>query len=188
MGATTGCPGYLSNSRPWIARVARPGARVGFCSSDMVAFQVEATPRARAVNFMEYALPLGRRFRALKLWFVMRYFGREGLAANLREHIRLAQEFARLVEAHPEFEVVAPHPFSVVCFRYVPQGKSAEEVDRLNQELIEAVNRSGEFYLSNTVLHERFVLRVAIGNLRTTSEHVERLWELVVEKSRSLGD
>ncbi len=141
---------------------------------------------SRAVNFMEYALPLGRRFRALKLWFVMRYFGHAGLAANLREHIRLAQEFARWVEAHPDFEVMAPHPFSVVCFRWVPGGKSAEEVDGLNQKLIEAVNRSGEFYLSNTVLHEKFVLRAAIGNIRTTSEHVARLWELVVEKSRGL--
>ena len=140
----------------------------------------------RAVNFMEYALPLGRRFRALKLWFVMRYFGREGLAANLREHIRLAQEVARLVEAHPDFEIMAPHPFSVVCFRYVPQGKSSDELERLNQKLIEAVNRSGEFYLSNTVLRGRFVLRVAIGNIRTTHEHVSRLWELVLEKSQSL--
>ena len=140
----------------------------------------------RAVNFMEYALPLGRRFRALKLWFVMRYFGREGLSANLREHIRLAGEFARAVEEHPDFEVMAPHPFSVVCFRYAPKGRSPGELNSLNQELIEALNRSGEFYLSNTVLHGQFVLRAAIGNLRTTSQHVDRLWKLVRETSQNL--
>ena len=141
----------------------------------------------RAVNFMEYALPLGRRFRALKLWFVMRYFGREGLAANLREHIRLAQEFAQRVDDHPDFEVMAPHPFSVVCFRRRVGGKGPEELNRFNQALLESINRSGEFYLSSTVLNDQFVLRAAIGNIRTKAQHLDRLWELVLKNADRLA-
>ena len=137
----------------------------------------------RAVNFMEYALPLGRRFRALKLWFVMRYFGREGLAANLREHIRLAEDFAKRVDEHPDFERLAPVPFSVVCFRYRPPAVDSEDLDAINQRLIEAINDTGEFFLSSTVLHDRVTLRVAIGNIHTREQHVNRLWELLLQKS-----
>jgi len=137
----------------------------------------------RAVNFMEYALPLGRRFRALKLWFVMRYFGREGLAANLREHIRLADVFARRVDEHPDFERLAPAPFSAVCFRCRPPSVDPEDLNAVNQRLLEAVNDSGEFFLSSTVLHEQVALRVAIGNIHTREQHVNRLWELLLQKS-----
>ncbi len=140
----------------------------------------------RAVNFMEYALPLGRRFRALKLWFVMRYFGREGLSANLREHIRLAECFAKRVDEHPEFERLAPVPFSVVCFRYRPGGLPEDALNELNRCLIEAINAGGEFFLSNTVLDGRFTLRVAIGNIHTRGEHLDRLWELLVKKAGEL--
>jgi len=104
----------------------------------------------RAVNFMEYALPLGCRFRALKLWFVMRYFGREGLMANLREHIRLANDFAKWVDDHPDFERLATAPFSVVCFRYKPAGADAGQLNAINQRLIKAINATGEFFLSST--------------------------------------
>ena len=138
----------------------------------------------RAVNFMEYALPLGRRFRALKLWFVMRYFGREGLTANLREHIRLAESFANRIDDHPDFERLAPVPFSVVCFRYRPRGVDGDALNELNRRLIEAINATGEFFLSNTVLNGRFTLRVAIGNIHTRQRHLDRLWELLVAKAR----
>ena len=141
----------------------------------------------RALNFMEYSLPLGRKFRALKLWFVMRYFGREGIAANLREHIRLAQDFARWVDAHPDFERVAPVPFSVVCFRYRPQNMPSEELDALNRKLLSAINASGEFFLSDTVLHGQVVLHMAAGNLRTTAGHVERLEKLLQQKAETLA-
>jgi len=104
----------------------------------------------RAVNFMEYALPLGCRFRALKLWFVMRYFGREGSMANLREHIRLANDFAKWVDDHPDFERLATAPFSVVCFRYKPAGADAGQLNAINQRLIKAINATGEFFLSST--------------------------------------
>ena len=140
----------------------------------------------RAINFMEYALPLGRRFRALKLWFVLRYFGRDGLVANLREHMRLAQHFAARLEEHPDFLLVAPVPFSLVCFRYQPPGVAPSELDSLNQRLLDAVNASGEFFLSHTKLNDRLTLRVAIGNIRTTQAHVDRLWEVMVSHADRL--
>ena len=141
----------------------------------------------RAVNFMEYALPLGRRFRALKLWFVLRHFGREGLVANLREHMRLAQHFAALLDEHPDFVLMAPVPFSLVCFRYQPSGAAASELDSLNQRLLDAVNGTGEFFLSHTKLKDRFTLRVAIGNIRTTQAHVDRLWEVLASNAERLS-
>ena len=141
----------------------------------------------RAVNFMEYSLPLGRRFRALKLWFVMRYFGRDGVVANLREHIRLAQVLAGWVDEHADFERLAPTPFSLVCFRYRPPGVDASQLDSLNQKLLDGINAGGEFFLSHTKLKGQLVLRVAIGNLRTTEAHVNRLWSLLVEESRHLS-
>ena len=141
----------------------------------------------RAVNFMEYALPLGRRFRALKLWFVLRHFGREGLAANLREHMRLAQHFAALLDEHPDFVLMAPVPFSLVCFRYEPGDIAASKLDSLNRLLLDAVNGTGEFLLSHTKLKDRFTLRVAIGNIRTTQAHVDRLWEVLAANAERLS-
>ena len=126
----------------------------------------------RAVNFMDYGVPLGRRFRALKLWFVLRYYGREGIIQLIREHIRLAQEFASWVDADPDFERTAPTPFSVVCFRH----RGGAEI---NQALLDRVNATGEVFLSHTALHGEFTLRLAIGNMRTEQRHVERAWELI---------
>lgn len=127
---------------------------------------------ARAVNLMDYGVPLGRRFRALKLWFVMRYFGRERIAETLRSHVRWAQELAASIDADPRFERAAPTPLSVVCFR-------RRGSDDLNRELIEKINASGRFFLSHTALHGRFVPRVAIGNLATSREDVRELWEMI---------
>jgi aromatic-L-amino-acid decarboxylase len=132
---------------------------------------------ARAHNLMDYGIPLGHRFRALKLWFVMRYFGRERIEAMLRDHIRWAQQFAALVDAHPKFERVAPVPFSVVCFRY-------KGSDQENQAIQERVNQSGRVFISGTVLNGKFVLRLAIGNLATTWQDVQEAWGLI-EKATS---
>ena len=134
-----------------------------------------------AVNFMEYAIPLGRRFRGLKLWYILRTYGREGLAANIREHIRLASLLAGWVDEAADFERAAPTPFSLVCLRYRPAGATPNETDRLNEQLINAVNATGEFFLSHTKLNDRFVIRVAIGNLRTTEHYVVRVWQLLRE-------
>ena len=126
----------------------------------------------RAVNYMDYGVPLGRRFRALKLWFVLRYYGREGIARMIRSHIGWAQELARQIDADERFERTAPTPFSTVCFRR--KGGNEE-----NQALLERVNASGEVFLSHTVLHRKYCLRLAIGNIGTTRDHVQRAWELV---------
>lgn len=140
----------------------------------------------RAVNFMEYGIPLGRRFRALKLWFVMRYFGLEGLRANLREHCRLARWFAEKVAAHSDLELFAPVPFSLVCFRWSRPGMEEGDIEGANQKLLESINASGEFLLSGSKIDGRYFLRVAIGNLRTTQTHIERLWALTLEGSSEL--
>ena len=125
-------------------------------------------------NLMDYGPALGRRFRSLKLWAVIRCHGREGLQALIREHMRLARLFGSWVEEAPAWEVVAPVPFSVVCFR-------REGSDQENAALLERVNATGEAYLSHTVLDGRYVLRLAVGNHRTTEDDVRRAWELLQE-------
>jgi aromatic-L-amino-acid decarboxylase len=140
----------------------------------------------RAVDLAEYGVPLGRRFRALKLWFVLRYFGREGIIASLREHMRLTHEFAARVCQHPDFEMTAPMVLGVVCFRFRPPGVGEPELDRLNRRLLDAVNETGKVFLSGAVLKGRFSLHLAVGNLRTTHKHIEQVWEIVQSKSREL--
>ncbi len=123
-------------------------------------------------NLMDYGPALGRRFRSLKLWAVIRCYGRDGLQALIREHVRLAQLFASWVEAEPGWEIVAPVPFSTVCFR----GPGSDEE---NEQRMERVNATGETYLSHTKLDDRFVMRLAIGNARTTEADVALAWELL---------
>ena len=134
----------------------------------------------RAVNLMDYGVQLGRRFRALKLWFIMRYYGREGLAALIRRQVGWAQELAAAIDADPCFERVAPTPFSLVCFRY--RGS-----DDQNRRILDAVNAGGEAFLSHTVLHGKFVIRLGIGNIQTTREHVFRAWELIRAAAAAAG-
>ncbi len=143
-----------------------------------------STTQASVRNYMDYGLQLGRRFRALKLWFVLRHFGAQGLRSKLREHIALAQEFARWVEAQPDWEILAPHPFSVVCFRYAGKRSAqaahdGEALDALNAKILDGVNASGEAFLSHTKIDGRFALRMAIGNLRTTAQDVADAWRLL---------
>jgi aromatic-L-amino-acid decarboxylase len=126
----------------------------------------------RAVNFMDYGLQLGRRFRSLKLWFVMRYFGREGLQQILRNHISWAQALAGEVREDTRFEIMAPSPLSVVCFR-------VRASDEVNQKLIEKVNASGKVFLSGTVLKGKYTIRLSIGNVGTTWADVEQAWNLI---------
>ena len=128
---------------------------------------------------MDYGVSLGRRFRALKLWMVIRAFGHEGLAARIREHVRLAQVFRGWVAQDTAFEVVAPTPLSVVCFRWRGPGLAAEDADRANEEILDSVNLSGEAFLSHTKLGGRTVLRLAIGNVRTEERHVQKAWDQI---------
>jgi aromatic-L-amino-acid decarboxylase len=139
---------------------------------------LKTTDPSAARNLMDTGIQLGRRFRALKLWMVMRHFGAEGLRKRLAEHIRLARLFASWVDESTQFERVAPVPFSVVCFRARPSEPTDElSVDAFNERLMEAVNRSGEVFVSHTRLDGRFVIRLAIGNLHTTEAHVRLAWD-----------
>jgi aromatic-L-amino-acid decarboxylase len=138
-------------------------------------------------NFMDYGPQLGRRFRAIKLWFVMRYFGVEGIQARIRRHTELAKEFAGWVDESRDFERMAPVPFSTVCFRAFPEAwkrrsdwSSAEmeaALGRLNERIMERVNQRGKVFLSHTKLNDHFTLRLAIGNIRTALEHIKLAWE-----------
>jgi aromatic-L-amino-acid decarboxylase len=133
-----------------------------------------------AINLSEVSVPLGRRFRALKLWAVLRCFGREGLEARIREHVRLAAAFASWVDAEPDWEVVAPHPFSLVCFRYAG-------TDDENEAIMNRVNASGEVFLSHAKLDGRLVLRLAIGSYRTTEDDVRLAWDVLRREAASLS-
>jgi aromatic-L-amino-acid decarboxylase len=133
----------------------------------------------------DYGVQLGRRFRALKLWMIIRYFGHEGLAARIREHCRLARLFASWIEESPDWEVMAPVPFALVCFRARPkvEGESeevqAKRLDVLNEAIMHGVNATGKALLSHTKLNDRLTLRLSIGNIRTTERHVRQVWELL---------
>lgn len=136
-------------------------------------------------NLMDTGIQLGRRFRALKLWMVLRHFGTDGLQARLAEHIRLARLFASWIDDSPRFERLAPVLFSVVCFRALPAGGAAGEaaINTFNEQLMDAVNRSGEIFVSHTRVNGRFAIRLAIGNLHTAEAHVARAWQLLQEHS-----
>jgi len=140
---------------------------------------------AQVKNFRDWGIQLGRRFRALKLWFVIRSYGVEGLQAILREHIRLGQLFKRWVEEHPKFELMAPVPFSLVCFR-LNDGREEKTLDALNNKLLENINATGKVFLTHTTLHGRYVLRLAIGQRTTQERHVREAWDLIVNKAEEL--
>jgi aromatic-L-amino-acid decarboxylase len=143
------------------------------------------TPEGESVtNLMDYGPALGKRFRALKLWFVLRYFGADGVAARIREHVRLAQELAGWIDAEPFWERMAPTPLSLVVFRHRPAGLTDEEVDAHNERLMAAVNDTGRIFISHTKLHGRIALRLAIGNIRTQEPHIRAAWDLL----RTTGD
>ena len=134
----------------------------------------------------DYGIQLGRRFRALKLWMVIRYFGHDGLAARIREHCRLARVFASWIDESSDWELLAPVPLGLVCFRARPQRVDAAGLDQLNESIMHGVNATGRALLSHTRLNDKFTLRLSIGNIRTTEKHVRHVWELLNEQLRSL--
>ncbi len=139
-------------------------------------------------DYNEYTPQLGRRFRALKLWIQIRWFGLEGLRRRIERHIAMAQAFAARVDADPDWERLAPVPFSTVSFRYRPARLANDEpaIDEINAALMDAVNRTGDVFLSHTRLAGRFAIRLAIGNLRTEERHVDRAWELLRREAAAL--
>lgn len=128
------------------------------------------------VNLMDYGIQLGRRFRSLKLWMVLRAYGAEGLAERIRFHCELAREFAGMVHFEGGWELMAPVPLSLVCFRYAPPGATEDDLARINAAIMERVNADGKAYLSHTKLNGRYTLRLAIGNIRTDRQHIEQVW------------
>ena len=135
--------------------------------------------RADVVNYMDYGIQLGRRFRALKAWMVLRAFGQEGMASRIREHCRLASVFASWIEAAPGFALAAPVVMAVVCFRTVPAGMDGDSADAFNERVVERVNGSGEAYLTHTRLAGRSCMRIGVGNIATTEEHLALVWSCV---------
>jgi aromatic-L-amino-acid decarboxylase len=140
----------------------------------------------------DYGVQLGRRFRALKLWLIIRYFGHEGLAARIREHCRLAKLFASWIAASPDWELMAPLPLALVCFRACPELLNADpatreaRLDVLNEAIMHGVNATGKALLSHTKLNDKITLRLSIGNIRTEERHVRQVWELLNEQLRLL--
>jgi aromatic-L-amino-acid decarboxylase len=143
--------------------------------------------QAKVRSGSDYGVQLGRRFRALKLWMIIRYFGAAGLAARIREHCRLAKLFASWIEESTDWEMMAPTPFALVCFRAHPRlhdetpGES-KDLDALNEAIMHSVNATGKAFLSHTKLNGKLTLRLSIGNIRTTERHVRQVWELLNEQ------
>jgi aromatic-L-amino-acid decarboxylase len=135
------------------------------------------TTESNVTNLMDFGVQLGRRFRALKLWMVLRAFGAEGLRARMRYHCQLAQEFKTWIDQDARFERVAPVPFSTVCFR--ARWPAATDEDELNERLVQSVNAVGPVLLSHTRLNNRYVIRLTVGNLRTRPAHLQQAWDLL---------
>jgi aromatic-L-amino-acid decarboxylase len=152
------------------------------------------TPEQETVRSgSDYGIQLGRRFRALKLWMIIRYFGHEGLAARIREHCRLAKVFASWVEESGDWELMAPAPLALVCFRACPASAGTDEsarnarLDVLNEAIMHGVNATGKALLSHTKLNDKITLRLSIGNIRTTEKHVRQVWELLNQQLELLS-
>ncbi len=137
-------------------------------------------------NYRDWGIQLGRRFRALKLWFVIRSYGVQGLQTMVRHHVRLAQQFAGWIEENQNFELMAPPQLSLVCFRYNPGGLSEMELTHINKQLLNKINASGDVFLTHTVLKEKYAIRMAIGQANTQLHHVQKVWELVTKTTLAL--
>ncbi len=138
-------------------------------------------------NYSDWTIPLGRRFRALKLWFVLRYFGLDRIKEKLRHHIELANEFRKWVEEDKQFEILAPVPLNVVCFRYKPQNTDEpEKLNKLNESLLHKVNETGDMYITHTKLDGKYTLRMVIAQTDTAKRNVTKAWKLIKETANQL--
>lgn len=148
---------------------------------------LRTTEEGQVNNFRDWGIQQGRRFRALKLWFVIRTFGVTGLQDRIRQHIQLAQELAAAIRSSTRFELAAPVPLNTVCFRYKPhQAGSVEAENRLNMQLMENLNASGKIFLTHTKVNDRVILRMVIGQTEVRKDHVDRAWKLIQEYARVL--
>ena len=143
--------------------------------------------RGKVNDYRDWGVPLGRRFRALKLWSVIRTYGTEGLRDKIRNHISIAAHLSELISKETDFEILAPVIISVVCFRYIPSGCNEEKINDLNEKLNHQLNDSGKLYLSHTVLNGKYTLRMVTAQTNVTLEHVEKAWDLIKKTARSLN-
>ena len=139
----------------------------------------KATETGAVIDYRDWQIPLGRRFRSLKLWFVIRHYGVQGLQHHVREHVRLAQQFAEWLKQDAEFELAAPVPLNLVCFRH-------KGGDQINQDLMDRLNRSGDLYLTHTRLNDRLTLRFCVGQTNTQERHVRRAWDRIRQEARAV--
>jgi len=138
-------------------------------------------------NYMDYGIQLGRRFRSLKLWFVIRHYGTDGLIEIIREHLRLGQMFSKWIIESKDFELLAPTPLSTICFRAVPENiQSEDDLNSFNKNLMDSINSTGEVFLSHTVLNGKFTIRVVVSGIRTEEEHVREVFEILNTEFRKL--
>jgi aromatic-L-amino-acid/L-tryptophan decarboxylase len=142
--------------------------------------------RGTVNDYRDWGIPLGRRFRALKLWAVIRSYGTEGLQAKIREHIDFAARLKEMILKEPDFEILAPVIINVVCFRFYPEGLSENVLNKLNEKLNHHLNDTGRLYLSHTVVNGKYTLRMVTGQTNVTFNHVEKAWTLIKESARSL--
>lgn len=133
----------------------------------------------RVKNYRDWGIQLGRRFRALKLWFVIRSFGVEGIRSMVREHVRLAALFANWLEHDKRFEIMAPVQLTLVCFRLNPGALNKESLNRINKEFLDRINSNPSIFLTHTTLNGNFTIRMAIGSRTTTERHVKEAWEII---------
>jgi aromatic-L-amino-acid decarboxylase len=134
------------------------------------------TDAGTVIDYRDWHVQLGRRFRSLKLWFVIRHYGVEGLQHHVRQHIKLAQEFAGWIAEDPHFELASPAPLNLVCFRHIAG-------DEANQQIMEQINQDGEAYLTHTRLDDRFTLRLCVGQTNTEAKHVHNVWKLIKDQA-----
>jgi aromatic-L-amino-acid decarboxylase len=132
------------------------------------------------IDYRDWQVPLGRRFRALKLWFVIRHYGVEGLQHHVRRHVALAQEFAEWVEASEEFELVVDPPLNLVCFRHI-------DGDTASRAIMDRLNASGDLFMTHTKLDDRFALRLCVGQTHTERRHVEQAWSRLQEEAAAVA-
>ena len=142
--------------------------------------------RGKVNDYRDWGVPLGRRFRALKLWSVIRTYGTEGLRNKIRNHVKIASQLAGMISKEADFEILAPVIISVVCFRFNPEGYNEEQKNALNEKLNHQLNDSGKLYLSHTVLNGKYTLRMVTAQTNVTLGHVEKAWTRIMETARSL--
>ena len=143
--------------------------------------------RGQVNDYRDWGIPLGRRFRALKLWFVIRSFGIKGIQEKLRNHIQFAEYLENEINGSSNFELLSPRSLNLVCFRYRPSSVNENSLDELNHRLLEAINLSGKAYLTHTKIHGKYAIRMVIGQTNVTKEHVINTWSLIQDLAKSLA-